>query len=67
MITPIIPDSSAREVDKLDLIDRKVLSWLLNNKKSSVGGWIQFVCKEYRTRGIEIDSDKLWMEVEQRE
>ena len=55
------------EVNKLDLIDQKVLAWLLNHRKSSVAGWIQYVTQEYRHKGIEINAEKLSMEVERTE
>ena len=52
------------EYNKLDVIDRKVLHWTINNIPASVPSWIEYTVKSYQSlKGIDIDGLILLREV----
>jgi hypothetical protein len=53
------------EFFKLDVIDRKVLLWLLEHvPDKSIIAWIDYIAQEYRNRrSIMIDPEKLFTEM----
>jgi hypothetical protein len=52
------------EYNKLDVIDRKVLHWTMNNLPASVPNWIEYTVKSYQSlKGIEINAQTLLNEV----
>jgi len=55
------------EFFKLDVIDRKVLLWLIDHvPEKSVVAWIEYITEEYqRGKGVKIDRGKLFSEVNQ--
>ena len=56
------------ELFKLDQIDRRVLFWLMDNMNvKSLKGWIEYISKDYRERGILIDATKFYNETQEQE
>lgn len=56
-------DDERLEFFKLDEPDRKVLFWLMDNVDTkSVRSWIEYISRDYREKGILIDSTKLYKE-----
>ena len=52
------------EFFKLDIIDRKVLFWLMDNSPRSVDSWVDHIAGAYgKSSTLKIDSQKLRSEI----
>jgi hypothetical protein len=56
------------EFFKLDPIDRKVLFWLIDNVPvKSLKSWLEYIAREYKDKGIQVDPLRLYDEVQKKE
>ena len=52
------------EFFKLDVIDRKVLFWIMDNSPRSIHSWVEHIAGTYKkTWSIKIDCEKLHVEI----
>jgi hypothetical protein len=60
-------ESEKPEFFKLDIIDRKVLLWLLDHvPEKSISAWMSYIAESYeRDKAIIVNPDLLWDEVKQ--
>jgi hypothetical protein len=57
-------EQAKTEYNKLDIIDRKVLHWTMQNVPASVPSWIEYTVKYYQNvKGIKINGQMLLKEV----
>lgn len=53
-------DQISIEYNKLDIIDQKVLHWMMKNAPASVPSWIEYTVRSYRNiKGIDINPQLL--------
>jgi hypothetical protein len=60
-------ESEKPEFFKLDVIDRKVLLWLLDHvPEKSISAWMSYIAESYqRDKSVTVDPELLWDEVKQ--
>ena len=59
-------DLDKDEFFKLDQVDRKLLSWMMDHSPDAISSWLEYMREEYKKKkNIEIDIARLKSEIEE--
>lgn len=52
-----------KELIKLSEIDRKIITWMIDNAPDNLRYWVDHITPIYNQNGVIIDADRLFAEV----